>query len=173
MRNDKGGWHGRATDRRGITRRQIGRARRRNPCHRPRPVFSGEPGALERTAAELRRACTEVGFHRVKNHCVPAWIIARVHEEAARFHALQLDDKMKLKINADNIGYLPMRGNIGRASKIRDNKKPNLNESFIIKRDRGPDHPDVVAGKPFRGANKWPVDLPGFRETLVAYISPI
>jgi isopenicillin N synthase-like dioxygenase len=35
-------------------------------------------------------------------------------------------------------------------------------------RDRRPDDPDVQAGKPFRGLNRWP-DIPGFRETVLAY----
>jgi len=47
--------------------------------------------------------------------------------------------------------------------------KPNVNEAFFPKRDLPADHPDVVAGKRFRGANRWPDDLPGFRETVVAY----
>jgi len=137
------------------------------------PVFANEPGALESTAAQLRKASTEIGFYLIKNHGVGQWIIDRMHEEAIRFHALPIEEKMAIKINADNIGYLPMKGNIGRHSKIRDNKRPNLNESFIIKRDRGPDNLDVLANKPFRGLNKWPDSVPGFRETLVAYIGMI
>ena len=34
--------------------------------------------------------------------------------------------------------------------------KPNQNESFFISHDRGPDHPDVLAGMPLRGRNQWP-----------------
>jgi len=47
--------------------------------------------------------------------------------------------------------------------------KPNVNEAFFLKRDLPADHPDVLAGKRFRGMNIWPDDVPGFRETVVAY----
>jgi isopenicillin N synthase-like dioxygenase len=47
--------------------------------------------------------------------------------------------------------------------------KPNVNEAFFLKRDLPTDHPDVLAHKRFRGTNMWPDDLPGFRETVVAY----
>jgi len=137
------------------------------------PCFANEPGALERTAAELRKACTEIGFLLIRNHGVPQWIIDRMHEEAVRFHALPIEAKMAVAIDSDNIGYMPMKGNTFKGSKVRDNKRADLNESFIIKRDRGPDHPDVIARKPFRGQNRWPHNLPGFRETLVAYVGMI
>src|ERR1051325_3713392 len=47
--------------------------------------------------------------------------------------------------------------------------KPNVNEALFLKRDLPADHPDVLAHKRFRGINLWPDDLPGFRETVVAY----
>ena len=36
-------------------------------------------------------------------------------------------------------------------------------------RERAPDDPDVLAGKLFREANKWPDNLPGFRDFLIRY----
>ena len=36
-------------------------------------------------------------------------------------------------------------------------------------RDLPADHPDVLADRRFRSANRWPAELPGFRETVVAY----
>lgn len=134
------------------------------------PFLSGAPGALESTAAELRRACAEIGFFFIANHGVNQWLVDRVFEESERFHALPIEAKMSLKIDADNIGYMPMKGNLSAHSKVRRNKKPNLNESFILKRDRGADHPDVAARKRFRGLNRWPA-LPGFRETITAYMA--
>jgi isopenicillin N synthase-like dioxygenase len=72
---------------------------------------------------------------------------------------------MKLRRNRDNVGYLPLSRSDDPEAVI----KPNVNEAFFLKRDLPADHPDVVAGKRFRGANLWPDDLPGFRETVVAY----
>src|SRR5438445_4497087 len=76
------------------------------------PYLAGEPGALERLAAELKFACETVGFHFIKNHGV-AW--SRVDDTfaaAARFHALPLEDKLKLKIDEHNIGYLGLRASL-------------------------------------------------------------
>ena len=41
------------------------------------PSLAGEPGALDRAAAELRHALTEIGFYTIVNHGVPS---ALVHE---------------------------------------------------------------------------------------------
>ena len=35
------------------------------------PYLAGEPGALDRTAKELRFALTEIGFYFIVNHGVP------------------------------------------------------------------------------------------------------
>jgi len=41
------------------------------------PYLAGEPGALDRAAAELRQALTEIGFYTIVNPGVPS---ALVHE---------------------------------------------------------------------------------------------
>ena len=43
-----------------------------------------------------------------------------------------------------------------------------MKEAFNVGLDLAPDDPELVAGKPFRSLNAWP-DLPGFRETALAY----
>lgn len=131
--------------------------------------LAGKPGALEALAVQLRHAFEDIGFYFIKGHGVPRVLCDAVFAEAARFHALPLDEKMKVKRNQSNVGYLPMKGATTRHSQINPNNKPNVNEAFFVKRDLPLDHPDVVVGKRFRGANIWPAGLPGFRETVVAY----
>lgn len=133
------------------------------------PYLTGVPGAREKAAAELRHAFEDVGFYFIVNHGVPQSLVDAAFAAAARFHAQPLEEKLKLKINSHNIGYLPVRGSVTRHSKINEGNKPNLNEAFFAKRDIPADHPDVVAGLPFRGANQWPENLAGFRETVLAY----
>ncbi|HZS82271.1 MAG TPA: 2-oxoglutarate and iron-dependent oxygenase domain-containing protein [Stellaceae bacterium] len=137
------------------------------------PYRAGAAGALPRLAGELRHALAEIGFYFIRNHGVEQGLIDRVFGEAARFHAMPLERKLALKINEHNIGYLPMRAATTRHSTLNANNKPNLNEAYFVKRDLPPDHPDVVAGKRFRGANLWPDDLPGFRETVVEYCAAL
>lgn len=133
------------------------------------PWLAGAPGAAERTAAELRVALTEIGFYCIVNHGIDRGLIAATFEQARRFHALPLEAKMALKLNRHNQGYLPLRGNTLRTSTVQTGTKPNLNEAFFVKRELAPDHPDVLADRRFRGANRWPDGLPGFRETVLAY----
>ena len=133
------------------------------------PLRAGEPGAVERLGAELRHACETIGFYFVEGHGVAPDLLDQAFDAAARFHALPLDAKMALKANEHNIGYMPMKGSVTRSSRVNQNTMPNLNESFFVKRDLAADHPDVVSGKRFRGANQWPRDVPGFRRAITAY----
>src|SRR3546814_555369 len=133
------------------------------------PCLAGAPGALDRAAAELRHALRHVGFYFIRNHGVPQATIDGAFAAAAAFHAQPLEAKLSLKLNEHNIGYMPMRGNTLRTSEVQKDTKPNLNEAFFVKRDLPADHPDVVANKRFRGANRWPADLPCFRETVTGY----
>jgi len=133
------------------------------------PYLAGDPGAAERAAAALRHALTEIGFYSIVNHGVPAALITDTYREAARFHALPLDEKLKIKLDRHNVGYLPMMGDTLRTSVVATVTKPNMNEALFVARDLPAGHPDIVAGKRFRSANQWPDGMPGLRETLVGY----
>jgi isopenicillin N synthase-like dioxygenase len=133
------------------------------------PYLGGEPGADRRLAAELRRACEEIGFYFITNHGVPQRLIDAAFAETARFHAQALADKMALLINDHMIGYLPVGYSTFRSSTVNRNTKHDLNEALFVRRDRTQDDPDVVSGKRWRGLNQWPAALPGFRETMVEY----
>jgi isopenicillin N synthase-like dioxygenase len=58
-------------------------------------------------------------------------------------------------------------------SDVNANDKPDLNEAFFIKRERGPDDPLVSAGRRFAGPNRWRANLPGFREAVLAYTDAV
>ena len=133
------------------------------------PWFAGEPGALQTLATQLRHACENVGFLYAANHGVPQTVIDRAFAASKRFHALPLEEKLKLKLNENNIGYLPMNASTQGASTVHKATKPNQNESFFISHDRDADHPDVVAGIPLRGRNQWPDGMPDLRADMMAY----
>ena len=133
------------------------------------PCFAGEPGALDRAAAELRHALTEIGFYFIVNHGIPRTLIQEAFRQAARFHGQPIDEKMKIRIDRHNVGYLPMKGDTLRTSVVQTVTKPNLNEALFVARDLPADHPDVVADRRFRSANQWPSNLPVFRESVRTY----
>jgi len=133
------------------------------------PYLSAAPGALDATAAAVREALQGVGFFIIVNHGVPHELISRTFAEARRFHDQPLEWKMALRMNEHNNGYMAMNRYAVWTSEVNANTKPDLNEAFFVKRERTPDDPLVVAGRRFAGPNLWPKDLPGFRETVLAY----
>ncbi len=133
------------------------------------PYLSGEDGALERLAAEIKQACESIGFFYITKHGIPQALIDNAFAQSRRFHALPLEEKKKLPLDKHNVGYLAMNASVQKHSTVHKATKPNQNESFFITHDRGPDHPDVIAGTPLRGGNYWPDKLPGFRDRVMTY----
>ncbi|WP_158219378.1 MULTISPECIES: isopenicillin N synthase family oxygenase [unclassified Achromobacter] len=133
------------------------------------PYLAGTPGAREALAAQLRHALENIGFYFIVNHGVPQKLIDDTFDAAVLFHNQPLDAKLQYPFSEHNVGYVPLKGSTTRHSQLNQNNRPNLVESFFIKRDLPKDHPDVVNGVRFRPANPWPRDLPAFRETVVAY----
>lgn len=137
---------------------------------------AGRAGALEETAARLRHAQENVGFYVLTGHGVDQALIDKVFAETARFHAQPLDFKMRWRANADNVGYMPVKGSITRATPVAGVKpQPNLVEAFFMKRDLAADHPDVIAKRRFRPMNQWPDPdaLPDFRPTMLSYMDAL
>ena len=133
------------------------------------PAFRGAAGGLDAVAAQVRTASERVGFFYVAGHGVPETLIDSAFAASREFHALPLADKLALKLNQNNIGYLPVNESIQRASTVHKATRPNFNESFFISHERGADHPDVVAGTPLRGANQWPAGRDRMRAAMVGY----
>jgi isopenicillin N synthase-like dioxygenase len=137
------------------------------------PAFRGEPGGLEAAARQIRQACERVGFFYLAGHGVPQAVIDAAFRASREFHALPLAEKLRLKLNENNIGYLPVNESIQRASTVHKATRPNFNESFFISHDRGADHPDVLAGTPLRGRNQWPAGHDGMRAAMVTYFKTL
>ncbi|MDP6390795.1 MAG: 2-oxoglutarate and iron-dependent oxygenase domain-containing protein [Alphaproteobacteria bacterium] len=132
--------------------------------------FAGEEGTLEDAGAQLRHALENIGFYCLAGHGVKQDLVDRVFAATREFHALSEDAKLAIRQNEHNVGYMPLRTSVNRANafdKVADN--PNVVEALFLKRELPADHPDVIAGKPFRTTNLWPGGLPGFRETCLEY----
>lgn len=137
------------------------------------PYLGGALGALKATASELRGALEGVGFFVLVDHGVPRELVDRTFAEARRFHAQPDDWKMRLRMNEHNNGYMTMGRYAVWTSDVNANDQPDLNEAFFVRRERAPDDPMLRAGRRFAGANVWPDDLPGFRDTVLAYIDAV
>jgi isopenicillin N synthase-like dioxygenase len=134
------------------------------------PYLAGKPGALDRTAEELREASERLGFYFIYNHGIPQALIDRVFAEAERFHELPLERKMEVKCLERVVGYLPLGGQTQRLI-YAGGRHPDRSASYYIKDEYGADHPYRRAGHSWVFDNRWPENLPGFRETCLEYIA--
>src|SRR5512144_2540042 len=141
-----------------------------SPALRATPA---DPEGLEAVARQVRRASETVGFFYLAGHGVPDAVVERAFAASREFHALPLDEKMALRLNENNIGYLPVNQSIQKASTVHKATRPNFNESFFISHDRAADHPDVRAGKPLRGRNQWPAGHAAMRAAMVRYFKTL
>ena len=132
-------------------------------------AFRAEPGGLDAVAARVRHASETVGFFYLAGHGVPGDVVDAAFAASREFHALPLDEKLALRLNENNIGYLGVNRSVQGASTIHKATRPNYNESFFISHDRGADHPDAVAGTPLRGRNQWPAGHAAIRVAMVRY----
>jgi isopenicillin N synthase-like dioxygenase len=153
--------------------RSLEEATRAIPVIDVAPAFRREPGGLEAVATQVSRASEQVGFFYIAGHGVPEGVIDAAFAAAREFHALPLEEKLGLRLNANNIGYLPVNQSVQRASTVHKATRPNYNESFFISHDRPAEHPDVRAGTPLRGRNQWPAGHEGMRAAMVAYFKTL
>ncbi len=135
------------------------------------PYLAGEPGALESLASRLAKIQEEIGFYYITNHGIPATLIKQANEQLKRLFALPMDEKMKLKTNANSVGFIPPKSTLYVTSNVNKNTKPDLNECLITVKERPADHPSVVAKRRFHGPNEWPSEsvLPGYRAKMLEY----
>ena len=134
-------------------------------------VIAGKAGAVERAGAEVRAACNDVAFFFVKNHGVPQTLIDDIIEQARRFHAQPMEEKMKIAVGPELLGYLLPGGQTQRTSIYNKNTRRELSASFYARREYPPDHPDY--DKPWSHHNKWPENLPGFHDAAIAYYNAL
>ena len=121
---------------------------------------SDDPAQRRATAAELGRACREVGFFYATDHGIPQAVCEDAFTLAKELFALPIADKevLSIKRSPHNRGYVAMAD-----EKLNPESGADMKEAFNIGTDFPEDHPDVVAGKPFRGVNFWP-PIDGWRQ---------
>ena len=130
-------------------------------------MFGEDRAAMELVAAEIDKACREIGFYRLIGHGVDQELIAATFAAARRFFARPEAEKQRQHIRhsfPNQRGYVPLFEENLDGGLTRDFK-----ESFDLGVDLAPDHPDVAAGKPFSAPNVWPDRDRDFRETVSAY----
>lgn len=127
-----------------------------------------------RVAAEVDRACREVGFFSVVGHGVDADVIDRAHREALAFFDLPIDDRMvaaKPEPGAP-YGYSPFEYEALNRS-IGGDTLPDVKETFDVGPVDPPPRPLIDMTDPDERAiyasNHWPPAQPSLRPALETY----
>ena len=128
------------------------------------PLYANDGPAVQRLADNFLNAYSTAGFAYVSFHGVPDALVDDVFAASAQFHALPRDEKMKVALDRNHRGFIPINTSTDVNSKLADVKRPNQSESFMMMRE----DPHEVAGAYLSGPNQWP-ELPGFREKVSAY----
>lgn len=116
---------------------------------------------LENIADELGRSFAEYGFAVIRDHGIPAELIAEAEEKSKEFFALPTEAKMAYKIEGGGgaRGYTPFG-----TEKAKDAEIFDLKEFWHVGRSLPEGH--ELAG--FMAPNVWPSEIEGFRETFDA-----
>ena len=131
-----------------------------------KPIVDGQADGDERVARDLKAALGTWGAFELVDHGVPREVIDGAFAAAATFFRLPLETRMQIKVDKHNRGYAPMH------QTIYPGNLPDLKESFNVGTKLTADDPDVMAGKPLHGVNRWP-ELPGFRAAVEGYFDNV
>ncbi|MET0312360.1 MAG: 2-oxoglutarate and iron-dependent oxygenase domain-containing protein, partial [Burkholderiaceae bacterium] len=126
------------------------------------------PAARGAVAREIDAAARAWGFFYVAHHGVDAGLVDRVTALAREFFAQDEAVKMRIPMAAGGRawrGFFPTGGEL-------TSGRPDWKEGLYLGSELGPEHPRVRDGVILHGANLWP-DIPGFRETVLAYIDAL
>lgn len=129
----------------------------------------GDAAEQEAIGRRLDAAFSGIGFCYFANTGIDPALIEGVFAASRRFHALPMERKMALVMNATHRGYMPPKTSTIVTSSVANVTKPNISESFMLMHEVDPS--EARFGHEVNGPNQWPDDLEGFREAVTAYDS--
>jgi isopenicillin N synthase-like dioxygenase len=138
------------------------------------PYLKGAPGGRDLVADQLREIARTVGFFYLTGHGIPQDLIDRLFEESRRFHALPSAVKSAVPY-VDNgsfkSGYQPCSADDYQRTNVNiiSDAKPNLLSKFSCNREGGSGGLSMSEEERRASVNVWPENLPGFKETVLAY----
>jgi len=139
------------------------------------PWYHGGAEGRAAVAADVARACEEIGFLTVINHGVDESVIGRCYQTARSFFELPAAVKERVRQpSPDQVRGYSAVGAEGLSYSLDEVTPGDLKESFSVgPPDVPPDdpyfhHPD--AGPHF-APNLWPVDPPGMQEAWTEYFT--
>ncbi len=137
------------------------------------PLLAGDASAVASVAEQMHRACTEIGFMFIVNHGMDNSTVARAFDASRRFFALPTEDKLKVRMNRHQCGYMPpnvaVHTDTFEKRSTAYNSQPS--EAFKFTFDLPTNDPDYGQNIRFRGHNKWPdpAIAPGMHEAFMEF----
>ncbi len=135
------------------------------------PLIAGDIYEVEpaEVAAQIDRACREVGFFSIVNHGIDPALCRRVDALAREFFAQPILEKQRVAMVHGGSawrGWFPLRGEL-------TSGKPDHKEGYYFGREIPVTDPRVCAGTPLHGPNLWPSQPVDLRETVLEYIGAL
>lgn len=131
------------------------------------PLVQGSSGR-QQVADAIHQACRAHGFFYITGHGVPDALVQQLDSLSQQFFALPEAEKLRWDMARGGRawrGYFPLGGEL-------TSGRPDWKEGLYLGTELGPDHPLVARGTPVHGANLFP-ELPGLRETILAYMDAV
>jgi isopenicillin N synthase-like dioxygenase len=130
--------------------------------------MSGNTARHREISEQVGLAAQKNGFFYLRNYGIPGDNIKSVFAESRRFFSLPSERKLEVGWDFTNRGY------DGLEAQTFDPLKPaDFKESFRFTQEPSAVTEDVEAGWAYfhNKPNKWPRDLPGFKEKLLAFLT--
>jgi isopenicillin N synthase-like dioxygenase len=121
-------------------------------------------GSAEPVMQQLDAACKDTGFFYVSGHGVPKHVVSNVFDATRRY--FNMEESVRL---ADRIDDRFRRGFMPYGINRHPGYQPDLKESYEYALDLPLTDPDVVAGRPLHGPNRWPANAPWLRPAAEEY----
>ncbi len=137
------------------------------------PYLGGTPEGKRSVAAEVKKACEDIGFLIVSGHGVPDTLINETYDTAKAFFARPLSEKMAVERPApDQVRGYSAVGGEGLSYSLDEPAPPDLKESLSIGPVDVPDGDPYFHGPeagPHFAPNVWPKVPAELKPTWTAY----
>jgi isopenicillin N synthase-like dioxygenase len=127
------------------------------------------PDAAAEVAAEIDRACRDLGFFRIVGHGVDPALQSAMDEAARAFFALPQAAKDAVAMRRGGTawrGWFPVGGEL-------TSGRPDRKEGLYVGLEHPPDHERVVARTPLHGANLFPAEPAALGPAVLTWIDAL
>lgn len=122
------------------------------------PFLAGSAEGKRAVAEQVGRACSEIGFLTIVGHGVPRELIQQTYDVSRRFFDLPREEKIKVSVNSQGVGYVPLQVEALAAS-LGQKTPGDLKESLNIGRDFNHE--------------LWPANPPELKQIWQAYFTTL